>query len=197
MPKKLLTAIVVFLFATPIYFQITRVRAEHDPITHPLTPPITSEITPTVTPTNTPTMTPTTTPTLTPTNTPTSTPTSTPTATVTPTVTPTPSESPEDDGTIAGKVIYRKLGPLPNNTPRASDAAGVDITVEGFFGGGEVASDTTDANGMYAVDVPPGFYKVTVDDETSVFFTPPLRFVRVAENQTRQADFQGLLFPTF
>lgn len=183
MPKKLFISILVVLFAVPLYFQIHRVNAEHDPLTHPLTPPVTSPETPTPTevePSPTLTLTPTTIPSVTP--------------TTIPSITPTPTEEPEDEGTITGKVIYRRLGRLTVG-PRASDAAGVDVVAETFFGGDEVDSDTTDSNGMYAMDVPPGLYKVTVEDEDDTFFVPPLHIVNVKSDKEKNANFQGLVFP--
>jgi len=187
MLKKIALTLFIFSLCIPVFFQIARVQAIDEPLTGPLTPPITS---PDVT------ATPTITVTVTPTVTVTITPTTTPSGTITPTVTPTPTEE-EEEGTITGKVTYRTIGFMWSNGPRTKPAAGVDITVEQFFGGATVASDTTDANGMYSVDVPPGLYVVGVIDNTPAFFVPPFQVERVREDKTRKANFQGLRFGGF
>jgi hypothetical protein len=187
MLKKIIVTVVLFLLALPVYFQIAHVNAADLPLTGPMTPPITSGITPTVMPSSTPTMTPTATPTgtITPTMNP----------TMTPTVTPTP--TPATAGTLSGHVKYRKLGWVAHNTPRASDAAGVIITVNKFFGGGSKMTTTTDVHGNYSFDLPAGMYTVKADDNTGAFFVPTFTVVHIHDGDHKTKDFQGLMFGSF
>ena len=81
-----------------------------------------------------------------------------------------------------------------HNAKRVFPAEDVVVKVEGFFNKNVKFETTTDADGNYGLNVPPGLYKVKVSDEEDTFFVPPLRIVPI-KNIQKHANFQGLLFP--
>lgn len=93
-----------------------------------------------------------------------------------------------------GKVVHRQLGRLFSNAHRLFPVQGVVVTVQNFFNSSQRFTATTDSNGVYALNVPQGLYKVSVDDSHNTFYAPPLKVVRV-KNPVKNANFQGLLFP--
>ncbi len=186
MPKKIIIAIIFFFLAVPVYFQVARVNAEDQPLTGPLTPPITSEVTPTPSTGSGPTATPTAT------VTPTTTVTPTITVTTTPTVTPTPHKK----GTLSGHVSSRRVWNFDRHHGKSKevDVEGVTITVKKFFGGGIVATDTTDEDGNYRVDLPTGLYRVEASESGIGFFVPPFKVVHIERRDHKKADFQAVAF---
>lgn len=99
---------------------------------------------------------------------------------------------------LTGKVIYKQLGRLLAGMQRVFPAEGVVVKIRTFFGNSFVTETSTDENGMYGVNLPPGTYRVIVSDNNSdSFFVPPFRFVTIKAGKTKEADFQGLLFPHF
>lgn len=99
---------------------------------------------------------------------------------------------------LTGKVIYKQLGRLFGGMQRIIPAEGVLVRIRTFFSNSFVMQTTTDADGMYGVNLPPGIYKVIVSDNNSAsFFIPPFRVVHIKAGKEKEADFQGLLFPHF
>lgn len=95
---------------------------------------------------------------------------------------------------ISGKVTYKRLGRLAQNMQRFMPAPNVLVTIVNFFDRSKSYQTSTDAQGEYKMQVPTGLYQVQVEDG-GTFFVPPLRVVRINnENTKRTADFEGLLF---
>lgn len=109
-----------------------------------------------------------------------------------------PVTAPQHSFTLSGKVTYKQLGRLMGNMQRFMPAKDVLVTIVNFFDSSKKYTTTTDVNGAYGVNVPPGLYQIMVSDNKHTFFVPPLRVERVNNANThRTANFEGLVFPHF
>ncbi len=95
-----------------------------------------------------------------------------------------------------GNVTYKQLGRLLSGVSRFTPAANVLVTITNFFDGSKHYQTTTDGSGNYGVNVPDGLYSIQVSDNNNTFFVPPFKVVKV-KGSTKNADFEGLLFPSF
>jgi len=95
--------------------------------------------------------------------------------------------------TISGKITYRFLGTA---SAALQPVANVTVQIINAFTHASFSA-TSDGNGNYSVSVPDGFYQLqSANASNSAFMVPPVRFYNVRRNVTN-ADFQGLVFPTF
>jgi|GEM_PF-4183220 hypothetical protein len=93
-------------------------------------------------------------------------------------------------GTLSGRVTLWPVSPAerPGSTPAPRPAAGIKLQVYGPFHE-EVAALTTDADGQFRVDLPPGLYQLVMALGQGKAFTKDLpAMVTIARGQESRLD---------
>ena len=71
---------------------------------------------------------------------------------------------------MSGVVINEVVGGAPGNSPRDYPGSDATVTVRALTGGPEIAHQSTDKDGRFQIDLPPGTYQVTAARTDDPYF---------------------------